>query len=173
MTNLIDAEQFQEDLDWCMEKISHHFDGRPYWEDTTTAYFTRSGSDQEEWYWKIINLYATNKLTKTRATLLHSEAYRELNRMAFFAINVIVGSLDDLAITDKINPQSLEEILTITHKELSERVPDSLSSHDESLKKMQQCINIFCSATNTPLTEFVGYSPKMNDARIMEGKTDT
>ncbi|EHD1698886.1 hypothetical protein JR728_004547 [Vibrio vulnificus] len=169
---LQETHQFQEDVNWCIAQMNHHFNARPYWEETTTVYFTR-GNNIDEQYWKTVNQIATNKITEIYPTLLYSEAYREFNRMAFFAINIIISSLDDIGIKDKVNPNALEEILKITHQELSVRAPHSLSSHDESLEKMQHCLNIFCEATDTPPTDFVYYSNNMNNFRIAEiNKTD-
>lgn len=171
MNNIVkqskETKQFQEDLNWCIAQIKSHFIARPYWEEITTAHFTR-GSNVDDHYWKRVNQMATKQITEIHPTLLYSEAYRELNRMAFFAINIIISSLDDIGIKDKINPKSLEEILEITHQELSVRAPTSLQGHDESLKKMQRCINIFCAATDTPTTDFVYYSNNMNNIRIAE-----
>lgn len=162
-----ETREFQEDLNWCIAQINSHFIARPYWEEITTAHFTR-GSNVDEHYWKRVNQMATEQVTQTHPTVLYSEAYREFNRMAFFAINIIISSLDDIGIKDKINPKSLEEILEITHQELSVKAPTSLPGHDESLKKMQRCINIFCAATDTPPTDFVYYSNIMNNLRIKE-----
>ncbi|EGU37406.1 hypothetical protein [Vibrio scophthalmi] len=159
--------QLREDLNWCIAQITSHFSARPYWEEITTAYFTR-GNNIDEQYWKTINNIATKQVTITHPTLLFSEAYREFNRMAFFALNVIISSLDDIDIKDKIAPDALDEILTITHQELSVRAPTSLAGHDESLEILQRCINLFCSATDTPPTDFVYYSNNMNNIRIME-----
>lgn len=164
--------QFQEDINWCIAQMNHRFIDRPYWEETTTAYFTR-GNNIDEQYWKTVNQIATKQITETHPTLLYSEAYREFNRMAFFAINIIISSLNDIGIKDKINTDALEEILKTTHQELSVRAPHSLSSHDESLEKIQHCIHIFCDATDTPPTDFVYYSNNMNNLRIKEvDKTD-
>ncbi len=166
------GKRFEEDVNWCMKELKRHFIGKPYWEETTTAYFTR-GNNIDEQYWKTVNQIATKQVTKTHPTLLYSEAYRELNRMFFFAINVIISSLDDIGINDKINSDALEKILTITHQELSVRAPSSLAEHDESLGKIQRCLNVFCSATDTPPTDFVYYSNNMNNLRITEiSKTD-
>ncbi|ARR10082.1 MULTISPECIES: hypothetical protein [Vibrio] len=164
--------QLQEDVNWCIAQMDHHFIARPYWEETTTPYFTR-GHNIDEQYWKTVNQIATKQITKTYPTLLYSEAYREFNRMAFFSVNIIISSLADIGIKDKINPNALEEILKITHQELSARAPHSLSSHDKSLEKIQRCLNIFCDATDTPPTNFVYYSNNMNNLRIAEvDKTD-
>ena len=51
MTNLIETTQFEDDLSWCIEKINSHFIARPYWEETTTAYFARDNNTDEQ-YWK-------------------------------------------------------------------------------------------------------------------------
>ncbi|HDM8056864.1 hypothetical protein OH459_27200 [Vibrio sp. MM46] len=167
MKKHIDTPQFEQDVNWCMEELKRHFIDMPYWEETITAHFTR-GSNIDEQYWEIVNQIATKQVTEIYPTLLYSEAYRELNRMVFFALNVIVSSLDDIGIKDKIDPNALEEILTITHQELSVRAPTSLAGHDESLEKIQHCLNVFCSATDTPPTDFVYYSNNMNNIRISE-----
>ena len=163
MTNLIETTQFKDDLSWCIEKINSHFIARPYWEETTTAYFARDNNTDEQ-YRKKINQIATKRITDMPSTLLHSEAYREFNRMAFFAINVITSALID----ENIKPQELEEILIITTAELSKRAPSTLSMHDESLKNMQRCIDIFCEEMDMPPTDFVCFSKKMNEIRITE-----
>ncbi|OCH42442.1 hypothetical protein, partial [Aliivibrio fischeri] len=150
MTNLIETTQFENDLNWCIEKINSHFIARPYWEETTTTYFARDNNTDEQ-YWKKINQIATKRITDIPSTLLHSEAYRKFNRMAFFAINVIASALID----EDIKQKELDEILIITTTELSQRAPSTLSRHDESLKNMQRCIDIFCNIMDTPLTNFV------------------
>ncbi|WP_340700597.1 hypothetical protein [Vibrio harveyi] len=167
MKKHIDTPQFEQDVNWCIEELKRHFIDIPYWEETITAHFTR-GSNIDEQYWEIVNQIATKQVTEIYPTLLYSEAYRELNRMVFFAINVIISSLDDIDIKDKIDPNALEEILTITHQELSVRAPTSLAGHDKSLEKIQNCLNVFCSATDTPPTDFVHYSDKMNTLRLKE-----
>ena len=163
MANLIETTQFEEDLNWCIEKICTHFTARPYWEESTIAHFTRD-SNTDERYWKKINQIATKRITEIPSTLLHSEAYRELNHMAFFAINIITSALID----ENIKPQELEEILILTTTELSKRAPSTLSKHDESLKNMQRCIDIFCEEMDMPPTDFVCFSKKMNEIRITE-----
>jgi hypothetical protein len=165
--NLIGTPQFEEDLNWCIEKINNHFIARPYWEESITTFFTR-GTDINKHYWEVINKTAIKRITESSPTLLYSEAYREFNRMAFFAINIIITVLDDMDTTDKIDPKALEEILQITHQALSVRAPDSLSKHDDSLKNMQKSIDIFCAAIDTQTTNFVYYSNKMNNIRIAE-----
>ncbi|WP_170964642.1 hypothetical protein, partial [Vibrio sp. F13] len=124
--------QLQEDVNWCASVIEQHFEGQPYWEETVTAYFTR-GDSTDVRYWKMVNQIATKRCTETPKTLLHVEAYREMNRMALFSINVMAGALLDCRYNTNINKKKLEDVLKITHDSLSIRAPNSLSEHDDIL----------------------------------------
>ena len=157
--------QFEQDVNWCIEELKHHFIDRPYWEETTVANFTRDHGVNKP-YWKLVNKEATKRLTNTPTTLLHKEAYRELNRMTLFAINIMAGSLLDCRYNNNLLKQALEEILTITHDQLSVRAPNTLSEHDHTLECIQNCIDHFCQSIGEPSADFIDFADKMNKLRI-------
>lgn len=157
--------QFESDVNWCIEEMKQHFSGRPYWEESFTAYFTH-GTNINESYWRTVNQTATKRITDIPTPLQHKEAYRELNRISFFSINVMAGSLLDCRHNSAIMKQALEEILTITHDQLSVRAPSSLSEHDHALQDIQTCIDRFCGAIKEPSADFIDFADKMNTIRL-------
>lgn len=156
--------QFEYDVSWCIEEINQRFSGQPYWEESVIAHFTR-GNNPDEQYWRAINQVATMRCTKLPATLLHTEAYRELNRMTLFSINIIAGALLDRCNNNPIDKQALEKILRITHDQLSVRAPSSLQEHDYLLQETQTCIDLFCESIGEPSADFVDFAVKMNELR--------
>ncbi|WP_390241736.1 hypothetical protein [Vibrio sp. R78045] len=163
--------QFEEDVNWCIAQMNHRFIDRPYWEETTTAYFTR-GNNIDEQYWKSVNQTATKRLTDTPATLPYEEAYREINRIALLSINIMAGALLDCRYNKDINKKELEDILEITHDQLSVRAPSSLSEHDAMLEEVQSCIDHFCESIGEPSAEFIDYSDKLNQIRLTDTEQD-
>ncbi len=167
MKKLIDTPQFDQDVNWCIEELKRHFVDIQYREETFVAHFTR-GSTVNKRYWKNVNQEATKRLTNIPTSLLHKEAYRELNSMAFFAINIMVGTLLDCRYNGNLNKNALEEILQITHDALFIRDPHSLSGHDNALHNLQSCIDQYCHTIGAPSDEFANYSDKMNALRLKE-----
>lgn len=162
-----EAAQFEEDVNWCIGEINQHFSDQPYWEESVITDFTR-GNNIDEQYWKTVNQVATKRSTEFPVTLLHIEAYRELNRMALFAINVMAGTLLDCRYNTNINKQALEKILRITHDQLSVRAPSSLPEHDSLLQEVQTCIDHFCEAIGEPSDDFIDFAGKMNTLRLKD-----
>ncbi|MGR5096884.1 hypothetical protein ACPV5O_24260 [Vibrio maritimus] len=162
-----ETRQFEEDVNWCIEEISHHFSALPYWEEFYTANFCRHDNNDAA-YWAKVNKEATKRLTDTVITLPHQEAYRELNRMTLFAINVMVGALLDSRYNSSINKKLLEEVLEITHESLSVRAPNSLSKHDDVLQSIQTCIDRFCESIAEPSDDFTDFADKMNKLRLKD-----
>jgi hypothetical protein len=156
--------QFEKDVNWCMTKIEQHFSGQPYWEEWNIAAFSRQGKGDAR-YWADVNQEATKRITAIPTTLHYQEAYREMNRMALFSLNVIASAL---LYTDEGSQHSntLEDIIELTHQQLIRRAPSAISEHDEALRCLQTCLNHFCHILNAPQSDFVYYSNMMNKLRI-------
>ena len=152
--------QFEKDVNWCMAKIEQHFSGKPYWEEWNIAAFSRQGNG-DALYWADVNQEATKRITAIPTTLHHPEAYREMNRMALFSLNVIASAL---LYTDEASQHgdTLEEIIELTHQQLIRRAPSSITEHDEALRCSQTCLNHFCRVLNAPCTDFFYYSKKLH-----------
>ncbi|GLT20487.1 hypothetical protein GCM10007938_42720 [Vibrio zhanjiangensis] len=149
-----------------MDKIKQHFSGQPYWEEWNIAAFSRQGNG-DALYWAGVNQEATKRITTIPTTLHHQEAYREMNRMALFSLNVIASAL---LYTDEASQHSntLEDIIELTHQQLIRRAPSAISEHDEALRCIQTCLNHFCHVLNAPCTDFFYYSKELHAHRRRE-----
>ncbi len=130
-----------------------------------TANFSRKEKTDEP-YWQEVNRTATQRYIERPTTLLLPEAYRELNRMTLFAMNVMASMLLNREAEHPIDTKPLENIVNMTNRHLSVRAPHSLSEHDALLKALQSGINDYCDAIGEPSTNFVDFAEKMNALRL-------
>lgn len=163
----IQHRQFEKDMSWCMAEIEQHFSGQPYWEEWNIAAFSRQGNG-DALYWAGVNQEAKKRFTTIHTTLHHQEAYREMNRMALFALNIMAGSLLDCRHNTNMIKPLLEQILTQTHELLSMRAPVTLLEHDKAMQCIQDGIDCVCESIEEPSAEFVDYSERLRANQLRE-----
>ncbi|WP_234498172.1 hypothetical protein [Vibrio maritimus] len=167
-STLPDQAQFERDVEWYQNKMIERSLGFAYWEEIFDCSFSR-GAENSPTYWHKVHKEASRRFEQQLPSedLDFKASYRELNRLALFIINVIAGCLIDTQ--GKINTDTMEEILQITHNLWNDKAPRTLEQHDHVVSQLLACLKRIEINTNSPFTEFVHYDEIMNIQRLKQG----